>query len=100
MSSVDLSPGSVVRFRERLWRVDQVTDGIFSATPLDGRDLYPRRFASRLERIEDGRMPFPDPSRTTDLFEQQLLLQAHELSLVHGSAPILGLQRSRAIPTP
>jgi SNF2 family DNA or RNA helicase len=97
---VDLSAGSVVRFRDLLWRVDQVNDDVFTATPLDGRDLYPRRFAARLERIEDGHMPFPDPTQTTDPFEQQLLLQAHELSLVHGSAPILGLQRSRAIPTP
>jgi superfamily II DNA or RNA helicase len=100
MSAVGLSAGAVVRFRDRLWRVDQVNDGVFTATPLDGRDLYPRRFATRLEQIEDGRMPFPDPTRTTDPTEQDLLLRANELSLVHGSAPILGLQRSRAIPTP
>ena len=95
-----LRAGSVVRFRERLWRVDQVEDGVLTATPLDGRDVYHRRFAARLERIEDGRMPFPDPEKTTDPTEQDLLLRAHELSLVHGAAPIIGLQRSRAIPTP
>jgi superfamily II DNA or RNA helicase len=100
VSNRDIAAGAVVRFRERLWRVDQVNNGVFTATPLDGRDLYPRRFATHLEQIEDGQMAFPDPAKTTDPFEQQLLLQAHELSLVHGSAPILGLQRSRAIPTP
>ena len=31
--------------------------------------------------------------------EQQLILDAYRLSLLHGTAPILGLQRSRAIPT-
>ena len=53
-SSVELSAGSVVRFRERLWRVDQVNDGVFTATPVDGRDLYPRRFATRLTLAPGG----------------------------------------------
>jgi hypothetical protein len=34
--AVNLSAGSVVRFRHRLWRVDQANDGVFTATPLDG----------------------------------------------------------------
>ena len=45
-------------------------------------------------------MPFPDPARTADPTEQDLLLRAYQLALVHGAAPIVGLQRSRAIPTP
>jgi superfamily II DNA or RNA helicase len=100
LPAVSLSPGSVVRFRDRLWRLDAVQDGLFTATPLDGRDLYPRRFAAGVERIEDGSLPFPDPGHTTDPTQQDLLRRAYQLSLVHGSAPIVGLQRSRAIPTP
>src|SRR4051794_185010 len=95
-----VTPGAVVRFRERLWRIDTVSDGTFTATPLDGRDLYARRFATRLEQISEGSLPFPAPSHTTDPTEQDLLLRAYQLSLIHGAAPILGLQRSRAIPTP
>ena len=88
-----------MRFRERLWRVDARAGGEFIATPLDGRDLHPRRFAAAVERVEDGQLPFPAPDVTTDITEQDLLLRAHQLALVHGSAPIVGLQRSRAIPT-
>src|SRR4051812_2189697 len=95
-----LAAGRVVRFRERVWRVDAVEDGTFTATPLDGRDLQARRFAAAVERIQDGTLPFPDPSRTTDPTEQDLLLRGYQLALVHGAAPIVGLQRSRAIPTP
>ena len=94
-----LAPGRVVRFRERLWRVDARTNGEFTATPLDGRDLQPRRFAAAVERVADGELPFPSADETTDATEQDLLLRAHQLALVHGSAPIVGLQRSRAIPT-
>ena len=96
----ELAPGRVVRFRHRVWRVDAVQNGTFTATPLDGRDLQPRRFAAAVERIEDGTLPFPDPAQTTDPTEQDLLLRAYQLALVHGAAPIVGLQRSRAIPTP
>lgn len=92
--------GAVVRFRDRVWRVDGVEDGTFAATPLDGRDLHPRRFATALERPGDGSIPFPAPDELGDPADQELLLRAHRLALVHGSAPIVGLQRSRAIPTP
>jgi superfamily II DNA or RNA helicase len=99
-AALDLAAGRVVRFRDRVWRVDTVEDGTFTATPLDGRDLQARRFVAAVERIEDGALPFPEPSRTTDPTEQDLLLRAYQLALVHGAAPIVGLQRSRAIPTP
>src|SRR3954470_19887197 len=95
-----LAPGRVVHFRARVWRIDSVQDGSLTATPLDGRDLPPRRFAAAVEEVLDGTLSFPDPRETTDPTEQDLFLRAHQVSLVHGSAPIHGLQRSRAIPTP
>jgi hypothetical protein len=95
-----IKSGRVVRMRNRLWRIDNVLDGEFTATPIDGRDTYPRRFLSEIEELAEGSLPLPDPARTSDPAEQDLLLRAFRLSLVHGSAPLVGLQRSRAIPTP
>jgi len=97
-----MKAGTVIRLRERLWRLDQVTENEFSATPLDGRDSHRRRFLRALEEanISEGAMPPPDPTRLDDAARQDLLLRAHRLSLIHGSAPFLGLQRSRAVPEP
>ena len=94
-----LQPGRVVRMRARLWRVDNVFESEFTATPIDGRDTYPRRFLSEIEELSEGSMAPPTPAITSDPAEQDLLLRAFRLSLVHGSAPLMGLQRSRAIPT-
>lgn len=85
--------------RSRLWRVDRVEGDVIAATPLDGRDAASRRFSTRLERIAPGSMPFPDTSAVGPPSAQRLLTDAYRLSLIHGTAPILGLQRSRAIPT-
>ena len=85
--------------RRRLWRVDRVDKGEFAATPLDGRDSTSRRFSQVLEEVAPGRMPFPDADTVGPPATQQLLLDAYRLSLIHGTAPILGLQRSRAVPT-
>ena len=95
-----LRPGRVVRMRNRLWRVDNVLDAEFHATPIDGRDAFARRFLSDLELLAEGAIAAPDPSKASDPAEHDLLLRAFRLSLVHGSAPLAGLQRSRAIPTP
>ncbi|HXF72198.1 MAG TPA: helicase-related protein, partial [Actinomycetota bacterium] len=100
--TAQLRPGAVIRLRERLWRVDRVGETEFAATPLDGRDTYPRRFLRSLEEpdVRPGALPPPDPGSPGDPAEQDLLLRAYRLSLIHGSAPFLGLQRSRAIPEP
>ena len=86
--------------RNRLWRVDNVLEHEFTATPIDGRDTYSRRFLTEVEHVDEGEVPFPDAAIVTDPAEQDLLLRAFRFSMVHGSAPLLGLQRSRAIPTP
>lgn len=96
---MDLSPGRVIRMRERLWRVDYVDAPVFGASALDGRDSQSRRFHLGLEAVGEGEMPLPNPDALGDETTQRLLLDAHRFSLLHGTAPILGLQRSRAIPT-
>ena len=85
--------------RNRLWRVDNVFDDQFQATPIDGRDTFARRFLQELEDVAEGSIAPPDPAVTSDPAQHDLLLRAFRLSLVHGSAPLAGLQRSRAIPT-
>lgn len=94
-----LVPGKVVRLRERLWRVDHRAGATFGATALDGRDNTPTRFSVVLEDVQPGALPMPSPDAVGDEREQRLLLDAYRFSLLHGTAPILGLQRSRAIPT-
>ncbi len=98
----ELRAGSVIRLRHRLWRVDRVTDDEFVATPLDGREFRRARFLRSFEEenVAEGDLPPPDPQYLDDPARQDLLLRAHRLSLIHGSAPFLGLQRSRAIPEP
>ena len=99
---MEMKIGSVVRLRNRIWRVDRLDDREFWATPLDGRDIRRWRFLRSLEEqdVRPGELPPPDPKTVSDPAKQDLLLRAYRLSLIHGSAPFLGLQRSRAIPEP
>jgi ERCC4-related helicase len=98
----NLNVGSVIRFRYRVWRVDRIDEQEFVATPLDGRDSRRWRFLRSLEEenVQAGALPWPDSSILSDPGRQDLLLRAYRLSMIHGSAPFLGLQRSRAIPEP
>lgn len=100
--SHELKAGTVVRLRERLWCIDRVTGEDFEATPLDGRAGRRWRFLRALEEqnVAEGSLPQPDPRKLDDPARQDLLLRAHRLSLIQGSAPFLGLQPSRAIPEP
>lgn len=98
-SHVVMEPGRVVRMRERLWRIDFVDGPVFGASALDGRDNQARRFHLSLETVDEGSLPLPIPESLGDEPTQRLLLDAQKFALLHGTAPILGLQRSRAIPT-
>lgn len=99
---MDLRTGAVIHLRNRIWRVDRVEEREFAATPLDGRDAKRWRFLCSFEEqyAQPGEMPPPDPKKVSDPATQDLLLRAYRLSLIHGSAPFMGLQRSRAIPEP
>jgi ERCC4-related helicase len=91
-----------VRLRQRVWRIDRVEkqdQEVFWATPLDGRETRSQRFHRYLERVEPGQLPRPSAAAIGDGREQARLLTAQRFALVHGTAPILGVQRSRAIPT-
>lgn len=99
-------PGMIIRARHRLWRVDRHEGDELLATTIDGGETEQHRLYLGLdlngqpfERIELARLDLPDPTRVGYPAAQDLLLRAYRLSLLHGSAPLLSLQRSRVIPT-
>ena len=99
-------PGTIIRARHRLWRVDRHEGDELLATTIDGGETEQHRLYLGLdpngqpfEQIEPARLDLPDPARVGYPAAQDLLLRAYRLSLLHGSAPLLSLQRSRVIPT-
>lgn len=97
-SDAHLSAGSVVRARNRLWRVDDYQGSTLTATAIDGEAVQ-RRFYLPFEDVKEGKLDLPDARVVGNPASQDLLLRAHRLSLLHGSAPLLSLQRSSVIPT-
>jgi len=77
-----LTPGRVVRLRERLWRVDYRDGSVFGATALDGRDNRPTRFHAELEHVQSGELPFPDPSAIGEGTRFKEDLEADSLDLL------------------
>jgi superfamily II DNA or RNA helicase len=92
------APGTVVRARSRLWRVDGQEENVLIATSIDGGETERTKFYIPLEDIQPGQLPPPSPDRIGHISAQDLLLRAYRLSLLHGTAPLLSLQRSRVIP--
>lgn len=100
---LDLSfviPGSIVKLRSRLWRVDDLRDNILTATSIDGTPIERRRFFLLFEKCVRGSIEPPDGKIVGNYSAQDLLLRAYRLSMIHGTAPLLSLQRSRVVPEP
>ncbi|MBN1485503.1 MAG: DEAD/DEAH box helicase, partial [Chloroflexia bacterium] len=98
MTGIAFAPGSVISNRNRLWRVDAQVGDVLVATSIDSGESEQRRFYIPLEGIRPGRLEPPNPNIVGHPASQDLLLRAYRLSLLHGSAPLLSLQRSRVIP--
>ena len=96
----NIQPGSVVQNRNRLWRVDAMDGNVVTATPLDGSTGDKHRFYTPVENITEGSLEPPDPEKLGNPEFQRLLNRAYRLSMLHGTAPLVSLQRSRVIPTP
>ncbi len=99
------APGTIIRARRRLWRVDRQEEDVLLATTIDGGESEQRRFylgadpeGAPFERIEPARLDPPDAQRVGHPATHDLLLRAYRLSLLHGSAPLLSLQRTRVAP--
>lgn len=99
MGELVLEPGYVIRNRNRLWRVDSRHGDELLVTSIDGGETEQHRFYVPFERIEPGRMDLPDANRVGHSQTNELLLRAYRLSMLHGSAPLLSIQRSSVIPT-
>ena len=69
------------------------------ATSIDGGQTEQRQFYIPFEKIKQGYLPHPDPELLGNPASHDLLLRAYRLSMLHGTAPLLSLQRSRVIPT-
>lgn len=98
MHGTSFAPGTVVTNRNRLWRVDAQAGDVLVATSIDGGETEQQRFYLPLESVQPGRLELPDADRVGFPATQDLLLRAYRLSLLHGTAPLLSLQRSRVIP--
>ena len=71
---------------------------MLSATAIDGGEAEQIRFHVPLEDIRPGGLEPPSPSIVGHIQAQYLLLRAYRLSLLHSTAPLTSLQRSRVIP--
>ena len=91
------NPGTLVRARRRLWRVDSQQDSTLYATAVDETTLQARIYLP-FEAVEPGQLPAPDPNVVGTVQSLELMTRAFRLSMLHSTAPLLALQRSRAIP--
>ncbi|MFC2030590.1 DEAD/DEAH box helicase [Chloroflexota bacterium] len=92
------APGTVVKNRGRLWRVDAQEQDALIATAIDPGQPEQTKFYIPFEDLRPGRLEPPSPDIVGHPAAQDLLLRAYRLSLLHGTAPLLSLQRSRVIP--
>jgi len=92
------TPGTVIRNRSRLWRVGGQEGDVLVATSIDGGEAEQTKFYVLFEDIQPGRLESPSPEIVGHPSAQDLLLRAYRLSLLHGTAPLISLQRSRVIP--
>lgn len=90
--------GSIIRLRNRLWRVDDIQELTFTATPINGNSTDKMVFISELEKVENASFAPVDPDNSGDLANQTLLVNACRFELVHGSAPFVSLNRSSVVP--
>lgn len=101
MFFVDVKAGDIVNVRHRLWRVDStdVASELFKATNIDGGDTRQHTFYYPFENVKEASIPKPSTARIGDASSNKLLMQSFRYSILHGSAPLLSLQRSCVLPT-
>lgn len=90
-------PGTLVSARNRLWRVNRQENNILHVSSLDkiGEN---HKFYIPIENISLSKMTEPDIFKIGSPAMQKLLLDAYRFSMIHNSAPLLSLQKSRVIP--
>lgn len=78
------APGTVVKNRGRLWRVDGQEDDVLIATAIDTGEPEQLKFYIPFEDIRPGRLEPASPDIAGHAAAQDLLLRAYRLSLLHG----------------
>ncbi len=96
---MDVQVGDIVELRSRLWRVDALSGDVITATKIEGGDTGQRHFYLQFEDVRLADLSLPDPNKIGEPALNRLLIQSYRYSLLHGSAPLLSLQRSSVIPT-
>jgi superfamily II DNA or RNA helicase len=95
----EVRPGALVNLRRRLWRVEEISGEVLTATSVDDFMSQPQRFLLSVEQIEAGIIAPPELSELGNDTLQRLFLQAVRLDALHGTAPFMCLQRVGIIPT-
>ena len=90
--------GQIVEIRKRLWRIDSIYKNELAATSIDSINNFQKRFYAPLEDIKLADTKLPSFDKIGELSKQKLLINAYRISLIHGSSPLLSLQRSTVIP--
>jgi hypothetical protein len=95
----NISPGKIVDIRDRVWRVDGLDreKELIRISSVSGVEARHELFAP-VELIRPAIHPPPNVNNVGNPGYQRLLLQALKLDLMHGTAALMGLQRSRVIP--
>ncbi len=90
----------LIKARGTMWRVDATTPKTLTATNLDNPDTSVKTFFLPLEgsAIQIKQMGLP-PSKAGDPILHNLFLRAARMTMIHSTAPLVSLQRSRVIPT-
>lgn len=91
------TPGTLIQARRRLWRVDSQDGDVLFLTAVDDAQEQARLYLE-FEKPQPGAIPPPDVGIVGYPQAQALMLRAFRLSMMHSTAPLLSLQRSRVIP--
>jgi superfamily II DNA or RNA helicase len=98
MSTTTLfTPGKLIQARKRLWRVDAQKQDVLHVTAVDAAEETARLYLP-FEDVSLSELKPPDQETVGYPQMQDLMLRAFRLSMLHSTAPLLSLQRSRAIP--
>jgi superfamily II DNA or RNA helicase len=92
------SPGQIVKARSRLWRIDDTLKNVLVVTSIDGTPVQTRKLYLPLETVSLAKIDPPLAERVGNYAAQDLMIRAFKLSMIHGTAPLLSLQRSRVVP--
>ncbi|MBN1667468.1 MAG: hypothetical protein JW862_10280 [Anaerolineales bacterium] len=89
--------GMLIQARCRLWRVDSQQDSVLFLTAVDGTTLQTHLYLPH-KPVQTGKLQSPKPDILGTPQAQELMVSILRLSMMHITAPLLSLQRSRSLP--